>query len=69
MVWLSPGMAYAAAAVNNAAADPQLDKAAPLAGDPDEAEPGEIDLQATELPAVLTEDEPAGKVLKGVSAS
>jgi hypothetical protein len=59
-------MAYAGAAVNNAGADPQLDEAAPLAGDPDEAEPAEIDL-AAELPAFLTEDEPAGGALNGAS--
>jgi ParB family chromosome partitioning protein len=66
--WLPPGMAYAAAAVNNAAADPQCDEAAPLAVDPDDAEPAEIDLQAAELPAFLTEDEPAGVALNGASA-
>jgi ParB family chromosome partitioning protein len=64
--WLPPGMAYAGAAVNNAGADPQLDEAAPLAGDPDEAEPAEIDL-ASELPAFLTEDEPVGGALNGAS--
>ena len=67
--WLPPGMAYADAAVNNAAADPQLDEAAPLTGDPDEAEPAEIDLAAAELPAFLTEDEPGGVALNGASAS
>ena len=58
--WLPPGMAYADAAASNASADPQCDEAAPLAVDPDEAEPAEIDLAATELPAFLTEDEPVG---------
>jgi ParB family chromosome partitioning protein len=66
--WLPPGMAYAAAAVNHAAADPLCDEAAPLAGDPDRAEPAEIDLAAAELPAFLTEDEPAGAALNGASA-
>jgi hypothetical protein len=33
------------------------------------AEPGEIDLQATELPAFLTEDEPVGIALNGSSQS
>ena len=61
-------MAYADTAVNNAAADPQLDEAAPLAGDPDAAEPGEIDLAAAELPAFLTEDEPRNGALNGASA-
>ena len=61
-------MAYAAAAVNHAAADPLCDEAAPLAGDPDRAEPAEIDLAAAELPAFLTEDEPAGAALNGASA-
>jgi ParB family chromosome partitioning protein len=67
--WLPPGMAYAAADVNNAAADPRLDEAAPLTGDPDEAEPAKIDLAAAELPAFLTEDEPRGGALNGASAS
>ena len=66
--WLPPGMAYAAADVNNAAADPRLDEAAPLTGDPDEAEPAKIDLAAAELPAFLTEDEPRGAALNGASA-
>jgi hypothetical protein len=62
-------MAYADTAVNNAAADPQLNQAAPLTGDPDEAEPAKIDLAATELPAFLTEDEPGGIALNGASVS
>jgi ParB family chromosome partitioning protein len=66
--WLPPGMAYATAAVNNAAADPQLDEAASLVADPGGAEPAEIDLAAAELPAFLTEDEPAGIALNGASA-
>ena len=66
--WLPPGMAYAGAAADNAAADPQCDEAAPLAGDPDDAEPAEIDLPAAELPAFLTEDEPVGMALNGASA-
>jgi ParB family transcriptional regulator, chromosome partitioning protein len=66
--WLPPGMAYAGTAVNNAAADPQLDEAAPLTDDPDEAEPAKIDFASAELPAFLTEDEPAGKMLNGASA-
>ena len=66
--WLPPGMAYAGAAEDNAAADPQCDEAAPLAGDPDDAEPAEIDLPAAELPAFLTEDEPVGVALNGASA-
>ena len=56
--WLPPGMAYADAAATNTSADPQFDEA-PLAVDPVEAEPAEIDLAAAELPAFLTEDEPA----------
>ncbi len=51
-----------------ASADPQCDEAAPLAGDPDDAEPAEIDLAAAELPAFLTEDEPVGTALNGASA-
>ena len=66
--WLPSGMDYADTAVNNAAADLQLDEAAPLAGDPDAAEPGEIDLAAAELPAFLTEDEPRDGALNGASA-
>jgi ParB family transcriptional regulator, chromosome partitioning protein len=66
--WLPPGMAYPDTAVNNASAAPQFDEAAPLAGDPD-AGPGELDLQTAELPAFLTEDEPAAGMLDGLSAS
>ncbi|MFZ3237860.1 MAG: ParB N-terminal domain-containing protein [Stellaceae bacterium] len=65
--WLPPGMAYAGAAADNAAADPQCDEAASSAGDPDD-EAAEIDLPAAELPAFLTEDEPVGRVLNGASA-
>ncbi|HTZ03406.1 MAG TPA: ParB N-terminal domain-containing protein [Xanthobacteraceae bacterium] len=67
-VWLPPGMAYADAAMNNAAAEPQCDEAAPLTGDADETAPAEIDLAAAELPAFLTEDEPAGIAINGASA-
>jgi hypothetical protein len=64
--WLPPGMAYADA-IESDSADSDVDETAPLAGDAD-AEPGEIDLQATELPAFLTEDEPAGGALNAASA-
>jgi ParB family chromosome partitioning protein len=64
--WLPPGMAYADA-IESDSADSDVDETAPLAGDAD-AEPSEIDPQAAELPAFLTEDEPAGKMLKRVSA-
>ena len=65
--WLPPGMAYAGAAADNAAADPQCDEAASSAGDPDD-EAAEIDLPAAELPAFLTEDEQADIALNGASA-
>jgi ParB family chromosome partitioning protein len=65
--WQPPGMAYAGT-VEGDSADPQCDGAAPLPGDA-VAEPGEIDLQATELPAFLTEDEPVGIALNGSSQS
>jgi ParB family chromosome partitioning protein len=65
--WLPPGICYADTAVNNAAADPQPDEAAPSAADPDGAGPAEIDLSAAELPAFLTEDEPVGIALNGAS--
>ena len=55
--WLPPGMAYADA-IESDSADSDVGETAPLAGDAD-AEPSEIDPQATELPAFLTEDEPA----------
>ena len=67
--WLPPGMAYADTTVNNAAADPQLDEAAPLTADPDVAEPAKIDLAAAELPAFLTEDEPRGGALNGAASA
>ena len=66
--WLPPGIAYAGAAVNNASGDPQCDEAAPLAGDPDDGKPTEIGLQEAELPAFLTEDEPAGAARNGATA-
>jgi ParB family chromosome partitioning protein len=66
VAWLPPGMAYADA-IESDSADSDVDETAPLAGDAD-AEPGEIDLQATELPAFLTEDEPAGGALNAASA-
>jgi ParB family chromosome partitioning protein len=65
--WLPPGMAYAGAVEGNSVV-PQCDEAAPLADDLGDAEPGEIDLAAAELPAFLTEDEPAGVALSGASA-
>jgi hypothetical protein len=65
--WQPPGMAYAGT-VEGDSADPQCDGVAPLAGDPDDAEPAEIDLPAAELPAFLTEDEPGGAHLNGASA-
>ncbi|MFZ3237475.1 MAG: ParB N-terminal domain-containing protein [Stellaceae bacterium] len=67
--WLPPGMACADTTVNNAAADPQLDEAAPLTADPDVAEPAKIDLAAAELPAFLTEDEPRGGALNGAASA
>jgi ParB family chromosome partitioning protein len=67
--WLPPGMAYADPAANNPSTDPQWDEAAPLAGDPDDGKPTEIDLPPTELPAFQTEDEPIGIALNGASAS
>ena len=65
--WLPPGMAYADA-VEAIPRIPHLDETAPLAGDPDDAEPAEIDSAAAELPAFLTEDEPVGVALNGASA-
>ena len=65
--WLPPGMTYAGA-VEGDSADSDLGEAAPLAGDPDDAEPAKIDLAAAELPAFLTEDEPVGAVRNGALA-
>ena len=59
-------MAYAHA-VEGDSADSDLDETAPLGGDPDDAEPAEIDRAAAELPAFLTEDEPVGIALNGAS--
>jgi ParB family chromosome partitioning protein len=66
--WLPPGMCYADTAVNNASAGLKCDEAGPLASKPAAAERAEIDLQTAELPAFLTEDEPAGVALNGASA-
>jgi len=65
--WLPPGMAYAGA-VEGDSVDPQCGEAAPLAADPDRAEPADIDLATAELPAFLTEDEPVGAAPNGASA-
>ena len=63
--WLPPGMAYADG--DGATADPQS-AAAHIGGDPDDAEPAEIDIASADLPAFLTEDEPVGVALNGASA-
>ena len=67
VAWLPPGMALPTLP-EHAAAEPQCAEAAPLAGDPDEAEPAEVDLAAAELPAFLTEDESVGIAINGASA-
>ena len=67
--WLPPGMAYASDA--GAAARPELDGASPINGDPrdaDDAEPDGIDLAGAELPAFLTEDDPASAAFNGATA-
>ena len=63
--WLPPGMAYA----EGDSAETQPDADAPPADDPDAAEPAEIDTEGAELPAFLTEDEPAYAALNGAAGS
>ena len=64
--WLPPGIAYGS---DDASADPQSDTAA----DVDDVDNGaldadQIDLASTDLPAFLTDDEPAANALNGASA-
>ncbi len=61
--WLPPGMGFADVATNADAADPEFDGA-----DHVDADAVEIDVTSTDLPAFLTEDEPAGAALNGASA-
>ena len=66
--WLPPGMAFVGAASDAAADRPELEGHTLIVGDPeDEGEASEIDAASTDLPAFLTEDEPAA--LNGASAS
>jgi ParB family transcriptional regulator, chromosome partitioning protein len=59
--WLPPGMPYAG---DGACAHPELNGAAI---DVDADEGAEIDVASTDLPAFLTDDEPAGIALNGLS--
>jgi hypothetical protein len=61
-------MAYADAA-DGESTDSDLEGTAPMAGDADYREPAEIGLQAAELPAFLTEDEPGDGGLNGALVS
>jgi ParB family transcriptional regulator, chromosome partitioning protein len=58
--WLPPGMAY------GGGGDNQPDAIARIDGDTDDGDPAGIDLAAAELPAFLTEEEPAGTALNGL---
>jgi ParB family chromosome partitioning protein len=62
--WLPPGIAYGDAAMSS---DPVHDGASLIAVDDDEA--GESDSASSDLPAFLTDDEPAGPALNGASAT
>jgi len=62
--WLPPGMAYA----GGDSLDTQSDDASHIGSDPGDAEPAEINISSTDLPAFLTEDEPVGGALNGASA-
>jgi ParB family chromosome partitioning protein len=65
--WLPPGMAFADDAPDGDAADhPELDGIGHGDLNADDGEAGEIDMASTDLPAFLTEDEPAA--LNGASA-
>jgi ParB family transcriptional regulator, chromosome partitioning protein len=61
--WLPPGMGFADVATNGDAAGPEIDGADHVG-----AHPVEIDVSSTDLPAFLTEDEPAAAALNGASA-
>ena len=67
--WLPPGMDFVDPASDGAADYPELEGDTRIERDPeDEGEAGEIDAASTDLPAFLTEDEPAGVALNGVAA-
>ncbi|MGA8755999.1 MAG: hypothetical protein WB611_06660, partial [Stellaceae bacterium] len=62
--WLPPGMAY-----RDYVADPLVaDTADHDVVEASPAETGEIDITSSDLPAFLTEDEPAGVTLNGAAA-
>jgi hypothetical protein len=65
--WLPPGMAYVDG--NNDLADPDLDDAARIDVDADNGEGNDTDTVSVDLPAFLTEDEPAAAALNGASAA
>jgi ParB family chromosome partitioning protein len=64
--WMPPGIAYSHIAANGACADPDLHGVARI--DVDTGEADDPDLASADLPAFLTEDEPAGVSLNGAAA-
>jgi ParB family transcriptional regulator, chromosome partitioning protein len=65
--WLPPGMAYTGDTEGSPEA-PALNGADLNGADVDDAEAGDIDIASTDLPAFLTEDEPAAAALNGAAA-
>jgi ParB family chromosome partitioning protein len=66
--WLPPGMAYAGGAADGNSADPGLDGACQIDGEPSDTDAGETDIASSDLPAFLTEDERDPPAFDGASA-
>ena len=65
--WLPPGMAYVDG--NSDLADPDLDDATRIDVDAENGDGDDMDTVSADLPAFLTEDDPAGVALNGASAA
>jgi ParB family chromosome partitioning protein len=66
--WLPPGMAYAGGAADGNSADPGLDGACQIDGEPSDTDAGEASIASSDLPAFLTEDERDLPAFNGASA-
>jgi hypothetical protein len=61
-------MAYAGGAADGNSADPGLDGACRIDGEPSDTDAGETDIASSNLPAFLTEDERDPLAFNGASA-
>ena len=66
--WLPPGMAYAGRAADGNSADPGLDGACQIDGEPSDTDAGEASIASSDLPGFLTEDERDPPAFNGASA-